>query len=162
MVGMQYKIQDKNAIHFSFHFYYALAKNLTIDEAVTFGRQAVFNKCDPDERAWRDWGVPVLYLRTEAAEDGMLFPVLPTATVGLTTTAPTGGVTVSPTGMLAGTPATGGAPSSLPTTQCLECGAYVSGKFCHNCGTQVRCLRCSAPLPANAKFCSECAQSVVD
>jgi hypothetical protein len=161
VVGMQYGIQDKNAIHFSFHFYYALAKNLTIDEAVTSGRQAVFSKCQPDERAWRDWGVPVLYLRTEAAEDGMLFPVLSAATTGGSPITPTGEVTVRPTGMLAGTPAPGGSPAHLPAGQCLVCSAYVTGKFCTNCGTQLaRCSECGTPLSANASFCGRCGQPV--
>jgi hypothetical protein len=157
VVGMQYKIRDKNAIHFSWRFYRALAEKKTIDQAMTLGRQAVFNRCAEDER---DWGVPVLYLRTDAAEDGRLFPDLPDPSTGLTT--PLGEVTASPTGMLAGAPALGGASGSLSSVPCPKpgCGAQVLGKYCHVCGTPVRCLRCSDPLPANASFCSNCGQGV--
>jgi hypothetical protein len=164
VIGMQYKIRDKNAIHFSWRFYRALAEKKPVDQAVTLGRQAIFNRCAEDER---DWGVPVLYLRTDAAEDGRLFPVLPGASTGLPTTPLTGEVTVSPTGMLAGAPALGGpagpsASGPLSPVLCLKpgCGAHVTGKFCHQCGTQVRCLRCSDPLPANASFCSNCGLEV--
>lgn len=68
VVGMQYRIRDKNAIAFSKAFYRALAAGQPIDAAVSDGRLAIFNRGDENER---DWGVPVLYLR---AVDGVLFP----------------------------------------------------------------------------------------
>lgn len=68
VVAMQYSVRDTNAIAFSRRFYRALAAGETIDAAVTDGRLAIFNRSDMDER---DWGVPVLYLRTPG---GMLFP----------------------------------------------------------------------------------------
>jgi len=68
VVAMQYAIRDTNAIAFSRRFYGALAAGEMIDAAVTDGRLAIFNRSDLDER---DWGVPVLYLRTPG---GVLFP----------------------------------------------------------------------------------------
>lgn len=68
VVGMQYKIFDKNALHFDRSFYRALADGKSIDAAVTDGRQAI---CTLSGFGDRDWGVPVLYLR---AEEGVLFP----------------------------------------------------------------------------------------
>ena len=68
VVAMQYAIGDRNAIAFSRRFYGALAAGETIDAAVTDGRQSIFNRSDMDKR---DWGVPVLYLRTPG---GVLFP----------------------------------------------------------------------------------------
>jgi hypothetical protein len=68
VVAMQYAIGDRNAIAFSQRFYSALASGMTVDAAVTDGRQSIFNRSDLDER---DWGVPVLYLRTSG---GVLFP----------------------------------------------------------------------------------------
>lgn len=68
VVGMQFTIQDENAIAFSRRFYRALAAGQPIDAAMTDGRLAIYNRSSEDER---DWGVPVLYLR---AEEGVLFP----------------------------------------------------------------------------------------
>jgi CHAT domain-containing protein len=68
VVGMQFRIEDENALAFSRQFYFALAKGLPIDAAVAEGRQAILLRGDENER---DWGVPVLYLR---AEEGVLFP----------------------------------------------------------------------------------------
>jgi len=68
VVAMQYTVRDTNAIAFSRRFYGALASGETIDAAVTDGRLAIFNRSALDER---DWGVPVLYLRTPG---GILFP----------------------------------------------------------------------------------------
>jgi hypothetical protein len=68
VVAMQYAIRDANAIAFSRAFYKTLASGETIDAAVTDGRVAINNQGDRDER---DWGVPVLYLRTSG---GALFP----------------------------------------------------------------------------------------
>jgi hypothetical protein len=68
VVGMQFTIEDKNAIAFSRTFYKALAEGLPIDAAVAEGRQAIHIQGKEDER---DWGVPVLYLQTDK---GVLFP----------------------------------------------------------------------------------------
>ena len=68
VVAMQYKVRDANAIAFSRRLYGALASGETIDAAVTDGRLAIYNRSDFKER---DWGVPVLYLRTPG---GVLFP----------------------------------------------------------------------------------------
>ena len=68
VVGMQYTVQDENAIAFSRRFYRGLAAGQSIDAAVTDGRLAIYNRGSEDER---DWGVPVLYLR---ADEGFLFP----------------------------------------------------------------------------------------
>lgn len=67
-VAMQSTLYDRSAVAFSTRFYEALARGLTVDEAVSAGRVAIFNASGPGER---DWGVPVLYLR---AESGVLFP----------------------------------------------------------------------------------------
>ncbi len=71
VVGMQYKITDKNAIAFSRHFYRALAAHQSIDEAVTAGRLSILTRSVEENE--RDWGVPVLYLRADE-EKGILFP----------------------------------------------------------------------------------------
>jgi hypothetical protein len=69
-VAMQYKIWDDAAIAFGKSFYQALVAGLPLDQAVSAGRLAVFNLCHPlrddPERGpfWREWGVPVLYLRS--------------------------------------------------------------------------------------------------
>lgn len=72
-VAMQYKIWDDAAIAFSRSFYQALATGAPLDAAVSAGRIAAFNVGhrwheDPERsKYWRDWGVPVLYLRSEQA-----------------------------------------------------------------------------------------------
>jgi hypothetical protein len=65
VVAMQYKIWDESAIAFSRTFYKALAAGLPLEQAVSSGRIAVFNRCNSlqDKQYWRDWGVPVLYCR---------------------------------------------------------------------------------------------------
>ena len=68
VVAMQYNVRDANAIAFSRRFYGALAAGETLDAAVTDGRLAIFNRSRLEER---DWGVPVLYLRTRG---GSLLP----------------------------------------------------------------------------------------
>jgi hypothetical protein len=71
-VAMQYRIGDRNAIAFGKALYGGLASGVSIDEAAAAGRIAVFNRMHPkrdDPRLaglWRDWGVPVLYLRKGA------------------------------------------------------------------------------------------------
>jgi hypothetical protein len=70
-VAMQYTIWDDAAIAFSRSFYQALAAGLTLDQAVSAGRLATFNLVHPNRedvnlgKFWRDWGVPLLYLRSE-------------------------------------------------------------------------------------------------
>ncbi len=68
VIGMQFRVGDKNAITFSRTFYRALALGRSIDEAMTEGRIAVDTLGVKDER---DWGAPVLSLR---AEESVLFP----------------------------------------------------------------------------------------
>jgi hypothetical protein len=65
VLAMQYKIWDESAIAFSRTFYKALAAGLPLEQAVSSGRIAVFNRCNSlqDKQYWRDWGVPVLYCR---------------------------------------------------------------------------------------------------
>jgi hypothetical protein len=71
VVAMQYKIWDDAAIAFSRSFYQALAAGLTLDQAVWAGRLATFNLVHANRedgelgQYWRDWGVPVLYLRSQ-------------------------------------------------------------------------------------------------
>ena len=70
-VAMQYAIRDEAAIEFNRAFYEELAAGAPLDQAVTSGRIAVFSLCnskrdDPDLGIyWRDWAVPVLYLRAK-------------------------------------------------------------------------------------------------
>ena len=70
-VTMQYKISDRAAIRFMTSFYTALAAGQPLDRAVSTARLAVFNDLhslrDHPELwpLWRDWGVPVLYLRAD-------------------------------------------------------------------------------------------------
>ena len=70
-VAMQYRVWDDAAVAFGQRFYQALAVGLPLDQAVSAGRLAVFNRCHPlrDDpqwgRYWRDWGVPVLYVRSD-------------------------------------------------------------------------------------------------
>lgn len=158
-VGMQYKIRDRNATFFSWKFYRTLAEKKPIDEAVNDGRKAVFQRCNDDDR---DWGVPVLYLHTEADGGGMLFPDpdVPHVSPDQPATWPTGDMAVSSTGMLAGTPVLGGAAGPLSPVLCPnpECPTYVSAsdQYCPDCLTQVRCLRCNWPLRASASGCTKC------
>jgi hypothetical protein len=65
VLAMQYKIWDESAIAFSRTFYKALAAGLPLEQAVSSGQIAVFNRCNSlqDKQYWRDWGVPVLYCR---------------------------------------------------------------------------------------------------
>lgn len=77
IVGMQFGIQDENAVAFSRSFYRTLTAGQSVDAAVHNGRLAVLNRCVDNDR---DWGVPVLYLhhRSGNGEDGVLFPRLST------------------------------------------------------------------------------------
>jgi len=68
VVGMQYTIGDSNAIAFSRRFYRTLASGESIDSAVTEGRLGILTRSGGEER---DWGVPVLYMRSSQSK---LFP----------------------------------------------------------------------------------------
>ena len=71
VVGMRYGVRDVNAIAFSERFYEQLAAGKSIDTAVVEGRLAVFTRQGAAER---DWGVPVLHLRSDQS---VLFPPPP-------------------------------------------------------------------------------------
>ena len=72
VIGMQYSIEDHNAVLFSRSLYQGLAAGQSIDEAVSEGRRSIkVHSGDGDVE--RDWGAPVLYLRTEG--DGIIFPL---------------------------------------------------------------------------------------
>ena len=71
VVGMQYSVRDGDAIAFSKRLYDQLAAGLSIDTAVAEARIAVFTRQGAAER---DWGAPVLYLRSE---HNLLFPPAP-------------------------------------------------------------------------------------
>jgi len=68
VVGMQYTIRDGGAIAFSRHFYRALAAGESIDSAVSNGRLGILARSGGEDR---DWGVPVLYMRSAPS---VLFP----------------------------------------------------------------------------------------
>jgi hypothetical protein len=63
VVGMQATLCNDNYVAFSKSFYRVLAKGLPVDQAVSAGRLAILNLGDTDDRGW---GVPVLYLQTDA------------------------------------------------------------------------------------------------
>jgi CHAT domain len=67
VVAMQYSVYDDLAKEFAKKLYEYLVAGLTIDEAVTQGRRAMYRKRPQD----RDWGTPVLYLRNSG---GNIFP----------------------------------------------------------------------------------------
>jgi hypothetical protein len=67
-VAMQYEVVDEQATAFSRMLYTALASGLSLDEAVSVGRQAMLG--GEDGKAI-EWGVPVLYMRSTS---GVLFP----------------------------------------------------------------------------------------
>jgi hypothetical protein len=68
VVGMQYTIGDSSAIAFSRRFYRTLAGGGSIDSSVTEGRLGILTRSGGEER---DWGVPVLYMRSSQSK---LFP----------------------------------------------------------------------------------------
>lgn len=68
VVAMQYTIGDSSAIAFSRRFYRTLAEGGSIDSAVSEGRLGIFSRSGGEER---DWGVPVLYMRSSPS---VLFP----------------------------------------------------------------------------------------
>jgi hypothetical protein len=71
VVAMQFRVLDPLAAVFMEAFYEALVAGLHIDEAVALGRATVWNTTQADGWYRRDWGVPVLYLRTPG---GRIFP----------------------------------------------------------------------------------------
>ncbi len=65
VVAMQFKILDEVAAPFIGTMYQALVEGREIDEAVGLGRAAIRRKAGETTRQdLRDWGVPVLYLRS--------------------------------------------------------------------------------------------------
>ncbi|RPI24815.1 MAG: CHAT domain-containing protein [Acidobacteria bacterium] len=72
-VAMQYEIFDTLAIRFAQAFYSSLSSGLSLDEAMSFGRLAMYREIatELDSVAKADWGVPVLYSRLS---NGILFP----------------------------------------------------------------------------------------
>lgn len=68
VVGMRYTVRDDSAIAFSRRFYQALVAGKSIDSAVSEGRLGIYQRGGSSER---DWGVPVLYMRTDY---NVLFP----------------------------------------------------------------------------------------
>jgi len=61
VVAMQYSIYDDTAIRFSREFYRALALGLPVDTAISEARRGIFIDCGPERR---DWGTPVLFMRS--------------------------------------------------------------------------------------------------
>ncbi|MEO6062316.1 MAG: CHAT domain-containing protein, partial [Thermoflexales bacterium] len=78
VVGMQFTIEDTNAVVFSQIFYAALAAGQPIEAALSEARQAIRAM-----GATLDWGGPVLYSRVE---EGTLFPAAGASTPVTTTT----------------------------------------------------------------------------
>ena len=70
VVAMQRPISDVAAIHFSTALYRNLARGVSIDEALTEGRQAI-HSAKPDDF---EWATPVLFLRMP---DGHVFVAKP-------------------------------------------------------------------------------------
>ncbi len=64
VVAMQSRVGDRLGAAFSVALYRALVAGLTVDEAVFQGRIAVRAASLPGTPHVRDWGVPVLYLRS--------------------------------------------------------------------------------------------------
>jgi hypothetical protein len=80
VVAMQYTIDDDLAAAFMAAFYQALVAGYLIDEAVAAGRAAIRAEATEGKRDVRDFGVPVLYLRSPG---GAVFnPVSDTAVAG--------------------------------------------------------------------------------
>lgn len=66
-VAMQFKIRNDNARDFTQSFYQTLAGGHLLDQAISAGRMAIFNRfhANPDDPGWQDWGAPVVYLRQD-------------------------------------------------------------------------------------------------
>jgi hypothetical protein len=73
IVSMQYEVYDPHAIAFTESFYGTLAGGLSLDEAMTAGRLAMYgvSSAQLGQLGFLEWGVPVLYSRLP---DGKLFP----------------------------------------------------------------------------------------
>ena len=73
IITMQYEVYDAHATAFTGAFYGALAAGLSLDEAMTAGRLAMFalTSAQLDQTGFLEWGGPVLYSRLP---DGKLFP----------------------------------------------------------------------------------------
>lgn len=73
IITMQYEVFDPHAIEFTKAFYGALAAGLSLDEAMSAGRLAMYGltSAQLDQPGFLEWGVPVLYSRLS---DGQLFP----------------------------------------------------------------------------------------
>ncbi len=85
VIGMQFRITDKNALAFSRQFYKSLAEGDSIDAAVAWGRSATYRRWKLSADAADnecDWGVPVLYLRTQDNEDYAPIPKAQSSAVG--------------------------------------------------------------------------------
>jgi hypothetical protein len=72
-ITMQYEVIDTHAIAFTKSFYGALAAGLSLDEAMSAGRLAMYgvSNAQVDQPRFLEWGVPVLNSRLP---DGKLFP----------------------------------------------------------------------------------------
>lgn len=64
VIGMQHKVGDRLAAKFSAALYRALLAGYTVDEAVFYGRAAMRAAALATSPHARDWGIPVLYLRS--------------------------------------------------------------------------------------------------
>jgi hypothetical protein len=73
IITMQYEVYDPHAIEFTKAFYSALAAGLSLDEAMSAGRLAMYDVTSAklDQPGFLEWGVPALYSRLS---DGQLFP----------------------------------------------------------------------------------------
>lgn len=67
VVAMQYPLLDQAALIFAREFYRSLALGLPVDAAISEARKGIFMEMG---RSVRDWGTPVLMMRTR---DGLLF-----------------------------------------------------------------------------------------
>lgn len=74
VVAMQSSIRDAHSVAFTAAFYRRLARGMSVEEAVTEGRQAILSQ-EPESAAW---AIPVLFLRAAGAlfatEPGALPP----------------------------------------------------------------------------------------
>lgn len=88
VVAMQFNVADNRAPLFISQLYLRVLQGYPVDQAVYEGRRILFNRTGQKNGDWardRDWGTPVLYLRSA---DGILFPsdsseVAQTGTVAL-------------------------------------------------------------------------------
>ena len=73
VVAMQFRVADTQASAFMRKFYKLVLSGYPVDQAVTEGRRLIYRNPGPqgDWAKIRDWGTPVLYLRSP---DGVLFP----------------------------------------------------------------------------------------